>query len=222
MVVIAVGGILLELAKKYKIPYIQLPDTNIQPRMALGFSIKALFKIIGDKKALHELLKLGTSLKAKRFEQEGAALAKKIKGRDPLIYASANNQALAQNWKIKFNETGKIPAFYNVFPELNHNEMTGFDTIQSTKRLSERFHFIFLKDGADIPRIKTRMNITEKLFKDRGFQVESISISHKNTFLKVFSTLLLADWTAYYTAKEYGAEPELVPMVEDFKKMMLR
>ncbi len=220
IVVIAIGGKLLELAKKYTIPYIQLPDTHIQPRMALGFSIKALLKIVGDEQGLRDLSKLSNTLKPKNFEKKGMTLAKKLKGRIPVVYSSLQNQALAQNFKIKFNETGKIPAFYNVFPELNHNEMTGLDVVRQTKKLSSKFYFIFLKDVNDHPRIIKRMEITEKLYKAQGLKVEQISISHTNIFFKVFSTLLLADWTAYYTAMGYGAEPELVPMVEDFKKMM--
>ncbi|MDP3726323.1 MAG: SIS domain-containing protein [bacterium] len=220
MLVVAIGGALMELAQKYTIPYIQLPDTHIQPRMALGFSIKALFKIIGDEKALRELSKLSNTLKPKNFEKKGQVLAKKLKGHIPVIYSSFQNQAIAHNWKIKLNETGKIPAFCNVFPELNHNEMTGFDVVRQTKKLSSKFYFIFLKDAADHPRIIKRMEITKKLYKARSLKVMSISISHKNIFFKIFSALLLADWAAYYTAKGYSTEPEFVPMVEDFKKMM--
>ena len=42
----------------------------------------------------------------------------------------------------------------------------------------------------------------------------------KTLGIKIFSSLLLADWTAYYTALAYGLEPEQVPMVEEFKKLI--
>lgn len=47
MAIISTGGNLIELAKKHSLPYIQIPITGIQPRSALGYSIKALFKIMG-------------------------------------------------------------------------------------------------------------------------------------------------------------------------------
>jgi len=41
-VIIASGGKLIELAKKFKKPYIRIPYTGIQPRHALGFQMLAL------------------------------------------------------------------------------------------------------------------------------------------------------------------------------------
>ena len=138
----------------------------------------------------------------------------------PIIYSSFKNGSLAQNWKIKFNETTKISAFCNVFPELNHNEMTGFDLVDKTKHLSDKFHFIFMRDSKDNPRIIKRMEITKKLFEDRGFGVEYVDISGENVWHKIFSTLLVADWTSFHLAKHYGTAPEQVPMVEEFKKLI--
>jgi glucose/mannose-6-phosphate isomerase len=157
-----------------------------------------------------------------------------LKNYVPVIYASNHNSSLAEIWKIKLNETGKIPAFYNVLPELNHNEMTSFDVSDSTAELSNKFYFIILKDMGDNPKILKRMQVLEKLYEDRNLKVETIEIPAHNAFSiadaggknenvwhKIFSSLLLADWTAYYTALEYGLEPEQVPMVEEFKKLIL-
>ena len=126
IVIISTGGKLIELAKKHSISYIQMPDTNIQPRNAIGYSLKALLKVIGDEKTLEELSKLSESLNPSEYEEEGKELAEKLKSKVPVIYSSTRNMPIAYNWKIKFNETGKIPAFYNVFPELNHNEMAAY------------------------------------------------------------------------------------------------
>jgi len=217
---ISIGGKLLELAKKYKKPFIQLPDTRIQPRSATGFSTKALLKLIGGQEALREISELAKILKPYELERAGKTLAKKLKGLVPIIYASERNRAIAYNWKIKFNETGKIPAFINVFPELNHNEMTGFDAKDSTQNLSKFFYFLFLKDPADHSKIIKRMNITERLYRERQLPVETMVLSGKNIFHKIFSSLVLADWTAYYTAQEYGVEATEVPMVEEFKRLI--
>ncbi|MCX6751276.1 MAG: hypothetical protein NT161_00710 [Candidatus Nomurabacteria bacterium] len=221
MAVISVGGELLKLAKENNVPYIELPNMNIQPRMALGLSIKAFLKLMGEENELKEISKLAETLNPADFEKNGKVLAQKLKNYVPVIYASDRNSSIAYNWKIKLNETGKIPAFYNVFPELNHNEMTGFDVADSTRELSDKFYFIILKDEKDNSKILKRMSIIENLYKDRGLQVETIEIAGKNIWHKIFSSLLLADWTAYYTALEYGLEPEQVPMVEEFKKLIL-
>lgn len=217
---ISVGGKLLELAKKFKKPFIQLPNTGIQPRSAVGFSAKALLKLIGDREASREISELAEILKPYELERAGKAMAKKLKGLVPMIYSSERNKAIAYNWKIKFNETGKIPAFMNIFPELNHNEMTGFDVIDATRNLSKNFYFIFLKDTADQQKIVQRMNVTERLYRERGFPVEVAVVNGKTVFHKIFSSLIFADWTSYYTAQEYGAEATEVPMVEEFKRLI--
>ena len=220
VIVISVGGKLIELAKERGVPYIQMPNTGIQPRSALGFGFRAMLKAMGEAQALRELKELTSSLDPGSYEERGKDIAKKLSGKVPVIYSSRANQAIAYNWKIKFNETGKIPAFYNVFPELNHNEMTGFDVTDATKKLSENFYFFILRDREDDPRILQRMEILTRLYKKRGLPADIIDIEGQGRFHKMFSSLVLADWIAYYVAEQYGLESEQVPMVEEFKKLI--
>ena len=217
---ISVGGKLIELARQHQVPFIQMPDTGIQPRSALGFHTKALLKIMGKEKELAEITQLADILKPENFEARGKELAERIKDKVPVIYASEANQAIAYNWKIKFNETGKIPAFYNVFCELNHNEMTGFDVKDSSRHLSRNFMFFLLTDKDDHPQIQKRMGILKELYENRGLPIQVLELVGKNKFHKIFSSLVLADWIAYYTARQYNLEPEQVPMVEEFKKLI--
>jgi len=217
--VLAVGGKLIERAKKYGLPYVQMPDTGIQPRSALGFSLIGMLALMGEKKALAECRSV-SKINSAKIEKFGKALAKKLQNKVPIVYTSLRNAAVGYNWKIKLNETGKIPAFYNVFPELNHNELTGFDVKNSSKHLSEKFHFIFLSDKADHLKNQKRMKVTAKLYKDRNLSSENIELKGKNTWEKIFTSLLLADWTAVSIADMYGLEAEQVPMVEEFKKLI--
>src|SRR3989344_3461694 len=219
---IATGGRLIAMAQERGVPYIQLPDTGIQPSSALGFAFKALAKMVGRDDIEEEATEVGKGLaeKAESFEMDGKALAEKLQGHIPVIYASAKNYAVAYNWKIKLNETGKIPAFYNVFPELNHNEMNGFDVSDSTKSLCEKFHFLFLADTTDHARIRKRMAALENQFVSRGFPVEIVSLGEGSMLDKIFGSLLTADWTAFYTAKAYGRDSQEVPMIEEFKKLL--
>jgi glucose/mannose-6-phosphate isomerase len=98
--------------------------------------------------------------------------------------------------------------------------MTGFDVVDSTRKLSEDIAFVLLKDANDHPRIQKRMEVMEGLFKERGLQVESVNINGDSQFHKIFSALILADWVAWYTSQYYGTLPEEVPMVEEFKNLL--
>ncbi|MBU2545390.1 bifunctional phosphoglucose/phosphomannose isomerase [Patescibacteria group bacterium] len=214
---ISTGGKLLELAIKYKKPYIKIPDTGIEPRSALGFSMVSLLKLMKEEQALLEIKRTADIIDMNKTEKEGEILAKKLKDFTPIIYASTKNEPVAYNWKIRFNETGKIPAFYNTFPELNHNEMVGFDGEKKTEKLLKNFYFIFLKDKADHPRILLRMEILKELLKKKGFPVEILEFEGKNIWEKVFSSLLIADWATYYIAQQYGLKAQETEIINNFK-----
>ncbi|MDA1337443.1 MAG: bifunctional phosphoglucose/phosphomannose isomerase [bacterium] len=222
LVVISVGGKLIELAKEHQVSYVQIPDTGIQPRSALGYTLRALLKLTGEENLLKEVGILAQKLLPASFEHEGEELAKKFLEKIPVIYSSRSNEPIAYNWKIKLNESAKIPSFYNVFPELNHNEMTGFDVIDSTKDLSGKLVLLLLKDANDDLRIQKRMEILESLYREKGVQVEVKELQGESIGERIFSSLLLADWTAWHVAKLYGTEPEQVPMIEEFKKRIAK
>ena len=209
--VIAKGGALLDRARQEAAPFVQLPDSDIQPRMASGFIIKALAALLGLDALQRELTALAPLLKPAQIEESGRALAARIGDRAPLIYASARNRAIAYNWKIKLNETGKIHAFFNVFPELNHNEMNGF---------SSRYYTVILRDPDDHPRIKKRMEALDVLYKKQNVFVEIIDEKGATHLHRIFDSLVLADWTALAIAEARGVDPAQVPMVEEFKRCL--
>lgn len=214
MSVITTGGKLLEKAEEFNLPHIIIPSTGIQPRSALGYSSIALSKIVGEfddfSKDMNEL---DEYLDTSEIKLNGEELAKEISGKIPVIYSSKKNLNIAYNWKIKMNETGKVPAFYNIFPELNHNEMQGFG--ESFK--SDDFHLILIKDQDDHPRIQKRMNILQRLYEERGYSVTSLDLIGNSLLHKIFSSLILADWISINLAKERNIDPEEVPMIEEFK-----
>ena len=213
---ISTGGKLLDRAKKIGVLYVELPDTGIQPRVSLGFQMRAALALMQQERLYKELGKLG-NMNFKGIEKEGEKLAKLIMGRVPLIYSSGDNQTIAYNWKIKFNETGKIPAFWSILPEANHNEINGFG---GKEKKLHNFICLFIKDDADHLRVKKKMTVLGNVYKELGLPVKVISLKGKTDAEEIFSSLILGDWTAYYTAKSYGNEANEVPLVQKFKKLI--
>lgn len=217
LVAISSGGRLAELCQKHKIPFAKIP-TGSQPRMALGFQFAALMKILVNcgiiKNGLENISSLEKDLKPQKIKDQGKKLSKKIKGKIPVIYASDRLKSLARIWKIKFNENSKIPAFYNYFPELNHNEITGFENHQ------EQFSIVILRDRADYPRILRRMELTAQILRKKGLRIDIVDLKGKDILYKIFSNILLADWASYYLALEYGVDPTPVKIIEEFKKKL--
>ena len=98
--------------------------------------------------------------------------------------------------------------------------MTGYDVRDTTRTLSEKFCFIFLTDEDDHPKTINRMTVTKKLYDERNLKTHQIKITGENIFHKIFNTLVIADFAAYFTAESYKLESEQVPMVEEFKKLI--
>ncbi len=216
---VSIGGALIPLAREYGMPYVVIPDTGIQPRQSNAFMTRGIAALMQDEATLKAMRPLA-NLDAAAYEIQGKALSKRLKGKVPVIYASARNEGLARNWKIKFNENGKIPAYWNSFPELNHNEINGFAATGSARPLAHAFHFVFLEDEEDHPQVRKRMVVTKKLYEKKGMAVDVVTLGGGSRYERMFSNLILADWTTYHTALLYGAEPEPVPMVEEFKKLI--
>ncbi len=216
------GGKVEEMCGESNIPHIKLPSPgeNFQPRMATGYFFAAIFQtlvnagLVEDK--TEELLELSNKLgkETVELEKKGKEIAKKLVGRTPIIYASTKYKALAMIWKIKFNENAKTPAFWNFFPELNHNEMVGFTNPQA------KIFVLMIRDPEDHPRDIQRFEITSKLLKEKGIESEIIDMEENGVFYNIFSTLYLGDWASYYLALEYGQNPTPVDMVEEFKDLL--
>ncbi|MBI4034166.1 MAG: bifunctional phosphoglucose/phosphomannose isomerase [Candidatus Brennerbacteria bacterium] len=211
-IAVGAGGKLLELAKNDGVPHIKFPESNIQPRVALGWSLLALLKIIGDEKLLEESATLAEKIKPEIQEEQGKKLAEDLKNSTPIVYASHRNKGLSYFWKVSFNETAKTPAFANVLPEQNHNELSGFEN-------TEKFFFLFINDGNDNPRILKRMEVLKNLYNRRGFKLQVLELQG-SPLERVFSSVLLANWTAFYLAEGRGVDPDTNPSVEEFKKLI--
>ncbi|MCL5434877.1 MAG: bifunctional phosphoglucose/phosphomannose isomerase [Patescibacteria group bacterium] len=216
------GGKVETLCKEYGMPHIKLPIPylNYQPRMGTGYFFGAMFKILANHGLVPDLTAdiLSKADKFNEFmpeyEKKGKELAEELQGKTPVIYASPKYKPVAMIWKIKINENAKTPAFWNFFPELNHNEMVGFTNPQG------KFFIIMLRDKEDNPRNLKRYTATSDLLKQNGIDSKIIEMDGVDIFSKMFLSISLSDWTSYYLALEYGQDPTPVDLVEKLKTIL--
>lgn len=213
------GGRLAELCQKNKTPWIKIPNQKIPPRYSLDYQLAGAVKILMgygllSQAAQYDLAALAERINPSDSENEAKFFCQKLTNKIPVIYASEENKVLARLWKIKFNENTKVPAFWNSFPELNHNEMTGW-----TNNFGP-FYFLFLQDADDLPWIQKRMVLTAQVFKETGLPTDLIKLHGADPLEKLFWGLNFGDWLSYYLALFYGVDPAPVEMVEEFKKIL--
>ncbi len=217
------GGKVEEICREHGIQHIKLPIPNpaFQPRMGTGYFVAAflqVFMTLGMVPDIRDEVLAAAACYASRkseIEAEGKRLAALMQGTTPVVYSTDAYRSVAMVWKIKLNENAKTPAFYNVFPELNHNEMVGWTLPQG------KFTTLFLRDPADHPRNLKRFEITAGLLREKGLVVETIDLMGESVFEKMFASVMLGDFASYYLALEYGQDPTPVDMVEKLKKLLV-
>lgn len=217
------GGRLEQICREEEIPFIKLPIPfeNFQPRMASGHFFSVLIGIMIQGGLLPEKIKDDILSQGDQLEKDiqgGEVLGKEIASflckKTPIVYTTDQWKYLGMIWKIKINENAKTPAFWNYFPELNHNEMVGFTQPQA------EFAFLLLRDMNDDPRILRRYEVFQEIMLKKGFSIKCVDIKSDSVYNSIFSTLALGDWASYYLALSYGIDPTPVDMVETFKKML--
>lgn len=201
-IVIASGGKLLDMAIQNNSPYIALPQIAIQPRMAFGYSLMAFAKAMS--------VQLNTTISdPSESEAQGKQYAQIIGNKIPLFYSDTKHEFLAKHWKIKFNETAKVPAFFNVLPEMNHNEINMFQ--RYSRENQSPFIAIFLKSGNISPVISKRIRIMQDILETYGTAYIDINFSN------ILDNIVLSDWASYYLAVNSGIDPETIPIIDELK-----
>lgn len=216
IIAVTSGGKLKSQADLANYPVIKLPD-GYQPRAALSYSFAIILKIFEElsiiKNKETQLASLIEYLSKQNTQKVAIELAQKIGSKTPLIYASSKYSQIAYRWRTQFNENSKILAFNNQIPEVNHNELNAF------VNRYEKYHAIFLSYDDDFSRIKKRMKLTKDIMAASGVSVTELEV--KGTLLnKIFSSIMLGDWTSYYLALLLETEPSNVKIIEKFKRDM--
>jgi glucose/mannose-6-phosphate isomerase len=213
IIAITSGGRLAdECEKTIKIPM------GLQPRAALGYLFFPMLGILHNtgiarvkNNELNETMEI--LRKADKFNDEGEALAKKLKEKIPIIYASEMLGAVAFRWKTQINENAKMPAFNNVFSEMNHNEINGY------RGMDRKFVAVFIRDAHDNERIKKRMDICKKIM-ENTVDVEEVQTRGESLLARIFSSIYLGDFVSYHLAMWNRVDPGPVQVIEELKRKL--
>jgi glucose/mannose-6-phosphate isomerase len=230
-VCISSGGKLLELAEKLKMPYLRVPS-GIPPRAALPYLFLPMLIIlekIGSVsdvdmeiseavKILKQVCNLNSPEKPlnSNFSKE---LASKINGTVPVVYGFGIYRAVAQRYKQQFNENGKIPSKWESFPELDHNEIVGWEAAGG---LARYFSIIFIRDQDELDEMQQRIEATKELMLGKALKVFEIWSMGKSKLAKMLSTILIGDFTSVYLAVLRGVDPMPVKTITLLKEKMKR
>ena len=134
----------------------------------------------------------------------------------PVIAGSGLTQPIAYRWKTQFNENAKIPAFAHELPELDHNEIVGWQGAAVARAVRR-----------DLPRRRRHASARQGAHRaDAGADrrpgdghVRDPSRGH-TAVERVFSLVLLGDLVSLYVAVLRGIDPTPVELIETLKQRL--
>ncbi len=235
LICITSDGKLAQFARQHNYPLILVPS-GYQPRCAFGFLFFTLLRMLMRYKifpqrieqrlnrAIEEtqqrLQSLSTEYSALTAHNPALQLASKLYGKIPVIYSSASyGAALNARWRAQIQENAKQLAFGNLLPEMNHNEINGW---QHPPAVLQNLVPIFLKDPEDHPRIQIRMAISAEILQQYVPEVLTFEGEGNSVLVRLISLMYFGDWVSYWLALLNGVDPSPVPIIQELKKQLDR
>jgi glucose/mannose-6-phosphate isomerase len=227
--VVTTGGRLAEMARADAVPVIPLPG-GLQPRAAVAYMIVAALEVAalcGAGPRLTSEIDVAASHTEQLVAEWGPdapedSLAKEIArglyGTVPVIAGAGLTTPIAYRWKTQINENAKQPAFASELPELDHNELIGWEGAHA----AGRFSAVFLDDSDAHPRVKARMELTEQMIAGNAAASFRLETRGQTSIERVISLVLLGDLVSIYLAALHGVDPGPVKALDELKAALAK
>lgn len=229
IIVITSGGRLRAMAENDNNPVIIIPG-GLPPRCALGYSsvsflvLLSKLGLIGPKSSqideTIELLgrlrdnKLGIAIPERR--NTAKKIACRLYGKFPVIYGGYDHtDAVVTRWRGELSENSKTLSSGNLFPEMNHNEIMGW---QNPKKLLKGLTAVILRDAGDHARNSRRMDVTGKVLARENIDVLEIRSLGKALLARIFSLVYIGDFASFYLSILNREDPTPIERINYLKK----
>jgi glucose/mannose-6-phosphate isomerase len=142
-------------------------------------------------------------------------LARALVGRAVSVVGTAGPAAaIARRWKGQLHENAKTLAFDAVLPEMNHNEIVGY---QALADLHPRLALVFLEGMAGSPAVAARVDVTRQVVEEAGIATHVVAPTGRSPLARMLSLVVLGDWTSLYLAVLAGVDPTPIEKIDRLK-----
>jgi glucose/mannose-6-phosphate isomerase len=228
-VCIAGGGSLASLASERGWLRVPLP-VGLQPRAAVGYLTTAIAAVLARaglaphmeeqvKEAAELLREQAAELSPVVPEQYNIAkvLARRLFGRLAVVYGFGTTAPAARRWKTQLNENAKMPAVFSELPELDHNEIVGWE---GDPELVARLYVVALDDPLGDERIRRRLQPTLERVRQRAGGVDVVAARGESPLARCLTAAYVGDWVSLYVALLSGIDPTPVAAIEQLKRTL--
>lgn len=145
----------------------------------------------------------GPSVPEKKNPAKQAARA--LYGTVPAVYGPNDFSCVARRLKNYLNENAKVPARWDVFPELNHNEITGWD---EPGIFGKQSSVILLRTSTENRLMKERISTSKgMLLKKKAKRIIEFESLGESKLAQLLSLTYRGDFVTCYLAVLYGRNP---------------
>lgn len=229
IVVIAAGGELARQAEDKGYPLYKIPQ-GIQPRMSSFYFLRALTDILAGAGLVKEGSALELQETASWLESEmtrwraeipsenniAKQIALELVGKTVIVYSGPNLAPAANKWKICMNENAKNLAWWNQYPEFNHNEFIGW----TSHPVDKPFAVVEIRSNLEHERVQKRFAVSERLVSGKRPAPIVVEPVGGNILSQLVWTSALGDHVSIYLALLNGLNPTPVDLVEKFKAQL--
>lgn len=215
LVVVTSGGELGRLAESWGVPTVGLPDDIPQPRAGLGamaIPLMIVLEEIGLFPGAQQWVDFAVEqLRERRDQLVGAdsiakQLAKQIGRTIPLIHGGGElGGVAAARWKTQINENANAPAFWNVHPELCHNEVQGWGQHGDVTR--QVLTLVNLRHEFEHPQIARRFDVVLPLLDEVMASVQEVWAEGEGQLAQLLDLILIGDFVSLELAAQEGIDP---------------
>ncbi len=228
LVAISCGGELAELARSAGALHLPCPE-GFMPRAAIGALVApivvTLFRLGlapgGHANLTRAQEQLGRRRDGCTAEVTGAAnpareLARVIGRTIPLIYGGgALGGVAAYRWKCDVNENAKAPAYWNQYPELDHNEICAWGQHGDVTR--QLITLVELRHGFEHRRLAPRFDATREIIEECLHQVLTVDAHGEGRLAQLLDLMYVGDWTSCYLAMDNDVDPGPIDAITTLK-----
>ncbi|HPS64217.1 MAG TPA: bifunctional phosphoglucose/phosphomannose isomerase [Ignavibacteria bacterium] len=216
------GGTVEKRAKEKGSLLIKIPG-GLQPRCALGYSFFVNYIVLSrlgfftfDRNEFDNII-ANITKKSRVFSDfksnnnNALNIAKYLQHKLPVVYSSSDLLDVVNvRWRCQLNENSKLLAYGNFYPEMNHNEIVGWE---QNEHILNKIVVIYLQDIDDLDRIRLRMNITEEIFEKHADSLIVLDGDGDTKLERILDLIYLGDWVSYHLAILENVDPTPVSVI---------
>jgi glucose/mannose-6-phosphate isomerase len=231
LVTVSSGGALAGLARDAAALHLPCPE-GFMPRAAIGALVAPIVVTLfraGLAPGGHANLVMTQAQLAHRRDRcapavTGAAnaareIARQLGRTIPIFYGGgALGGVAAYRWKCDVNENAKAPAFWNQFPELDHNEICGWGQHGDVTR--QLFSLVELRHGFEHTRLSPRFGATREIVDECVHQVLTVEAEGGGRLAQLLDLMYVGDWASCYLALQNDVDPGPVDAIASLKSRL--